>query len=225
MLIMRITSIFLNVYQRYRFICVLTFLCVVSSPVQAGMIDKEGMAPWEICGLCHSLDGVSVMAKFPKLAGQKAAYIKKQFIDFHQEIRTNDGGQMVAITTEVDMQTVDAIADYFSGLNPPSAKPKGELESDYTFGMTLFNEGKKVNERKGELLPACVSCHGFAQSSAPWLYAQHSAYILKQLRDFASEERRNDEGNVMRKIASMLSESEMSAIADYLAVTQPRLPD
>jgi cytochrome c553 len=44
--------------------------------LQAGMIDKEGMAPWEICGLCHSLDGISKMSKFPMLAGQKPAYLK-----------------------------------------------------------------------------------------------------------------------------------------------------
>ena len=190
-------------------------LFLISGPVQAGMIDKEGMAPWEICGLCHSLDGISATAKFPKLAGQKPSYIKKQFIEFNQEVRTNGGGQMVAITTEVDVQTINAIANYFSELSPPPAKLKEAVTSAYVLGGQLFNEGR------GEL-PACITCHGVAESSAPWLYAQHGRYLIKQLSDFTSGQRLNDEGKTMRKIASMLSEQDISAIASYLEVTQTR---
>lgn len=186
--------------------------------MHSGMIDKEGMAPWEICGMCHSLNGISATAKFPKLAGQKAAYIKKQFLEFNQEIRANDGGQMVAITTEVDMQTIDAIANYFAGLSPPPAKIKDEVGNAYELGYTLFNKGR------GEL-PACIICHGSATSPAPWLYAQHGRYLIKQLRDFNSGERLNDEGEIMRNIAAMLNEDDMVAISDYLEATQPLTSD
>ncbi|MFT6387205.1 MAG: cytochrome c553 [Cellvibrionaceae bacterium] len=190
-------------------------LFLISGPVQAGMIDKETMAPWEICGLCHSLNGISPTAKFPTLAGQKAAYIKKQFIEFNQQIRTNGGGQMVAITTEVDVQTIDAIANYFSALSPPPAKTKDEVGNGYELGKVLFTKGR------GEL-PACITCHGSPKSPAPWLYAQHGRYLIKQLSDFKSGHRLNDEGETMRKIASMLREQDMAAIAGYLEVTQPR---
>jgi len=198
--------------------CVLGLL-LISRPAHAGMIDKKGMAPYEICGLCHSLNGISATAKFPKLAGQKAVYIKKQFMEFNQEIRTNDGGQMVAITTEVDVQTIDEIANYFAGLRPAPAKPKEELASDYELGKTLFNKGR-VNQGQGEL-PACFTCHGVAESTAPWLYAQHGRYLVKQLSDFKSGERLNDEGAIMRKIALLLTEQDMSAIAVYMEATQP----
>ena len=92
----------------------LLFLGFSMQSVNAGMIDKEGMAPWEICGLCHGLDGNSRMAKFPKLAGQKASYIEAQFNAFRHQLRTNDGGQMQAITEEVEPEDIRIIAEYFS---------------------------------------------------------------------------------------------------------------
>src|SRR5215813_203209 len=38
----------------------------------ADIIVTEGMQPWYLCATCHSLDGISAMARFPKLAGQRA---------------------------------------------------------------------------------------------------------------------------------------------------------
>lgn len=96
---------------------------VLATAAQGVMIDHQGMAPYEICGMCHNLNGISHMAKFPKLAGQKAAYIKKQFMDFRAGRRTNDGAQMSGITSEVDPAHVDAIATYFSQLPAPPAAP------------------------------------------------------------------------------------------------------
>src|SRR6516165_8912626 len=62
----------------------------------ADIIVTEGMQPWDLCATCHSLDGISAMARFPKLAGQRAAYIVKQVRDFRDSRRSNDGGQMQA---------------------------------------------------------------------------------------------------------------------------------
>lgn len=43
-------------------------VCPPSTAARAYMLDSDGMKPWESCALCHGLDGVSRMAKFPKLA-------------------------------------------------------------------------------------------------------------------------------------------------------------
>lgn len=197
------------------------------SSAQAGMIDKEGMQEWEICAMCHSLDGISRMAKFPKLAGQKPEYISKQFFDFNTAIRTNDGGQMEAITTEVDAASVEQIANYFASLPAPPAEP---LESDeivleqYRAGEKLFNFGGEPSLKSGsEEVPACASCHAQSESAVPWLYGQHSDYLVKQLMDFKSGERSNDDVNGMSQVASSLSDSDMQALAIYLSSTQPRI--
>ena len=205
---------------------------IAFSPVIAGMIDKDGMAEWEICAMCHSLNGISRMAKFPKLAGQKSAYISKQFMDFYNGRRSNDGGQMEAITTEVDIASVDAIANYFSQLPPPAP---AELGSD-TESLKRFSDGEKLFYQGGEDTPACANCHKRSVDSkqqkipesdmelaqlAPWLFGQHQAYLVKQLEDFQSGNRVNDASQTMHQVAADLTPEGMQAVAFYLAHKQP----
>ena len=184
----------------------------------AGMIDKDGMQEWEICAMCHNYDGISRMSKFPKLAGQKPAYISQQFLDFNEGHRTNDGGQMVAITTEVNLTKVDEIANYFSQLPLPEADP---LEQDAT-NLALFSRGEKLFNHGDGAIPACIGCHGQSESNAPWLYAQHKDYLSKQLSNFRSSDRGIKNKSEMLSIASKLSDNDIESVAIYLASTQPR---
>ena len=182
------------------------FSLIFSSSVSAGMITDEGLAPYEICGLCHSLDGVSKMAKFPKLAGQPPLYIKKQIKDFMEEKRTNDGGQMVAIMTEVDPTTIDEIAKWFASQTAPS--PEIETDLDLSLGKALFEKQK------------CATCHrGVGQQAPhiPYLSAQHQPYLAKQMRDFRDGNRDNDAGQLMQNAMGPLSDEEIELISTYLA--------
>lgn len=205
---------------------VLALVCGLSSPyVMAGMIDKEGMAAWEICAMCHSLNGISRMAKFPKLAGQKPAYIIKQFRDFNAGRRTNDGGQMEAITTEVDIDAIEAIANYFAQLPPP---PAAKLESD-SESSQLFNDGEEIFYQGVGRTQACANCHAQSDSlekqqiaaNAPRLFGQHKNYLVKQLKDFKSANRANDVTVSMHQIARNLSPQAIDAVTFFLAHKQP----
>ncbi|EHK53062.1 c-type cytochrome [Allomesorhizobium alhagi] len=187
----------------------------VSAP-RADMIDRSGMEPWEVCGLCHGFDGLSAVAKFPKLAGQRATYIEKQFRDFRAGRRRNDGGQMEAISTELEPHLVQKVAAYFSTLAAP--RPGEEKGAGFNLGRELFGRGR-------EGLPACAGCHdpAGAQSSgtlAPWLEAQHRDYLVKQLADFASGARDNDPAGAMNEIAAALQPGEREALADFLAASE-----
>jgi cytochrome c553 len=193
----------------YRLIIGLMFLVC---DVQAGMIDKDGMAPWEICGMCHSADGISRMSKFPILAGQKATYLKSQMLDFRQGRRLNDGGQMSSIVTEVDPATIDGIVGYFAGLSGPIMNlvvQPGVDQVAYEAGRLLFEEG-----RAGAV--ACNVCHNDGHPAAPRLRAQHAAYLRKQLNDFKYERRVSEGATVMTSIAKLLTENEIDSISVYL---------
>ena len=189
----------------------LLFLSFSVQSVNAGMIDKEGMAPWEICGICHGLDGNSHMAKFPKLSGQKATYIETQFNAFRHQQRTNDGGQMQAITEEVDGADIRTIAEYFSRQSAPQPTSDGPVDAD------LFQQGKALYTQGKSNLPACNTCHNALRMDAPWLDAQHAAYIEKQISDFRSGDRQNDSHKIMLKVATTLTEQEQKAVAHYLS--------
>src|SRR5947208_12526830 len=93
------------------------------------MVVIDSMQPWETCAECHSLDGISVMARFPKLAGQRPEYITKQVRDFRDLRRSNDGGQMQATASEVGDDDLEKAAAYFGGLPAPPPDPSVATDS------------------------------------------------------------------------------------------------
>ncbi len=78
------------------------------------------------------------------------------------------------------------------------------------------NSGKKLYEGKG-----CVSCHGAAgiapiMATYPKLGGQSAAYTVAKLKSYKAGEIKGASSALMTPMASMLSEEEMGAVADYL---------
>jgi cytochrome c553 len=206
------------------------YLLLVSSSFSflsyAGMIDKEGMQSWEICAMCHNVNGISRMAKFPKLAGQKAAYIEQQIMAFREGRRYNDHGQMQSIVGEIVQEEVAHIAAYFSSLPQDSVLVNTEIDEGE--GQTQkLNKGQSLFEVGREGLAACADCHANKSSNAPWLDGQHRQYLEKQIHDFYAGDREADCSIAKSKIAlqskqltsmsGWLNDAEIEALAVYLS--------
>lgn len=176
------------------------------SAAGAGMITTDDVAPYELCALCHSLDGNSRMFKFPKLAGQPAAYIEKQVRDFLASQRDNDGGQMVAIVTELSPEDIPVVAQWFA--SQPAPPPSDEDAVGQ--GKTLFAD------------LGCRVCHDESQSNdlVPHLTAQHQAYLAKQMEDFRDGGRVNDLDGTMQAAMQGISDADIAQMARYLATTK-----
>ena len=164
-----------------------------------------------LCIACHSIDGNSIVAANPKLAGQHAGYITKQLNNFKSGLRENAVmAGMVANLTEEDMTN---LGHYFSEQN---ILLSSAIENGVgSLGENIFRAGIK---NKG--VAACASCHGPSGHGIPDKYprlnAQHSEYTLAQLNSFRLELRKNDPDGVMRTIAQKLTEQEMRSVADYI---------
>lgn len=169
--------------------------------IRAAALDS-GDAPYERCALCHGLYGDSARAKFPKLAGQKAAYLEQQILNFRDGIRNNDGGQMTSMVTELDGQDLTAVVAWFSSQADPRPGAVGDPN-----GETLFRNS------------GCGQCHDESDRSGatPLLAAQHQPYLAKQMRDFRDGDR--PAGADVRKLGqlSSLSDTDIDGIAAYLA--------
>ena len=117
---------------------------------------------------------------------------------------------MAAALSEQDMAD---IAAYFSSQQVKG----GQAEADKAAkGEMIYRSGIK---EKG--VAACTACHGptgrgVQTSKFPAVSGQHSAYVEKQLKDFAAGARSNDANQMMRNIASRLNAAEMAAVAQYM---------
>jgi len=69
-----------------------------------------------VCAACHGATGVSIVPNYPNLAGQHADYLKREIAEY------KDGGRKNAIMSgmaaTIKDSDVDALADYFSRIQP-----------------------------------------------------------------------------------------------------------
>lgn len=164
--------------------------------------------PWESCRYCHDEAPADGLPPIPVIDGQFGPYVEKQLADYRAGRRRDPSQMMQSALALLEPQDEPAVARHFGHLPPPVGAPT----EDWGTGASLYWNG-----RAG--VPACSGCHGACDTSPslPRLFGQGKAYLLDQLRGFASGARANDRGHSMRRIAGELNAQEMEAVADYLA--------
>ena len=163
-----------------------------------------------VCVNCHGERGFSLNGDFPHLAGQSPEAIYKQLSDFRSGARVNP--QMTPVAKALTEDQLAEVAVYFAYHGDLSALGKRwPVPDPYIIRLT-----QRGDPARG--IAPCESCHARGVGGpieAPVLTGQHSEYLYRQLRAYASGERRNDVYRRMRDIAGRLSDDEMQRLALY----------
>lgn len=162
------------------------------------------------CFICHGVDGESSSPVFPRLAGQNAAYVARQLGDYKSGKRAST--TMQPMVADLGPEDFDALGAYFAAR--PAHKHAVDDPELAQMGSFIFKRG---NPYSG--VPSCASCHGpsgYGTTSLPRLAGQHAQYTEKQLKEFNSRARTND-NTVMHTVASKLTELEIKAVASYIS--------
>jgi len=189
-------------------------LTLLASVAQA----EDGAALYATCVACHGTGGAGNPAlSAPALAGQDAAYIQRQLINYRQGPRAADpadalGQQMKGMAAMLPSdQAVAAVAAYIAAMPAVAAD-------------TVL----KFNQRNGEnqYNAACGACHGGqAQGNpalnSPRLAGQDPAYLKRQYQNFAAGLRgyhaADTYGRQMKMMSSMLaSEQDLDDVIGFI---------
>ena len=171
-----------------------------------------GQTKSAVCAACHQADGNSTNPEWPKLAGQHAAYIVKQLMDYKaQETRSN--ALMLGQVANLSEQDMLDLAAWFAS-RPTSGGFVDEAQVE--LGKRIYHGG---NGKSG--VPACMGCHGPSGvgdpvAGFPRLAGQHATYVAGQLEMFRTETRSNDARRMMRDVAVKLTPAEMAAVSAYV---------
>lgn len=213
-------------------LCLVFFVVIgFAGLAQAGGDAAAGKSKAAACVACHGEGGNSVAATFPKLAGQNERYTLKQLQDIQcgylsaeqQKAQKCSGRSVPTMAGQLDNFNDADLADiaaYYAdqtstiGQTSPALAAKGE---------EVYRAGIRA---KG--VAACSGCHsptgaGNAPAGFPALGGQHADYIAAQLKAFRAAAdgmpgRANDgDIKVMRDIALRMSDSEIAAVASYIA--------
>jgi cytochrome c553 len=76
----------------------------------------EAPAKANTCVGCHGADGNSLVANFPKIAGQHAAYLEKALKDYRDGFRKDP--TMAAFARGLSDEEIKALAEYYSKQTP-----------------------------------------------------------------------------------------------------------
>jgi cytochrome c553 len=88
----------------------------VLTPAAAPANAPPAPAAVAICAACHGATGISVVPNYPNLAGQHADYLKREIAEYKDGGRKNAIMSGMAVT--IKDSDVDALADYFSKMQP-----------------------------------------------------------------------------------------------------------
>lgn len=164
------------------------------------------------CQECHGADGNSIDAKIPNHAGQHAAYLVKQLSDFQSGARKHE--IMTIMAEDLNAADMADIGAYFAG----QKIMQGDGNANQT-GRNLF-----VNGDQARGIPSCISCHGESGKGRiagnvvyPVIGGQRKVYLRSQLVSWKLGERKNSPDGVMNKVAQLLSDDEIEALADYIS--------
>ena len=176
-----------------------------------------------VCAACHMADGNSMVPLQPKLANQHPAYLEKQLMDFKvaegAKVAARENaimaGQVALLSADPKQYANDvkSLAMWFASqkLNPETSKGVNP-----SLGLSIYRGGIPS---KG--VPACAGCHSPTGAGIPNKYprvsGQFSEYAEVQLKAFREDVRKNSPANQMQDIAKKLTDTEIKAVADYMA--------
>jgi len=173
-----------------------------------------GKVKSQICQGCHGVNGNSTDGLIPKLAGQYDDYIIKQMHNYQAGIRSHE--IMNGMAAPLNDNDLADIAAYFAD----QTIMKGNGATPNEKGKNLYLKGNI-----SEMVMTCVYCHGDGGKGInpstgmyPVIGGQHKAYLLKQLIDFREDDRLNSPNVIMNRIVRSLSNKDLEALAEYLAV-------
>ena len=159
-------------------------LVALSIPVASarGNVEAGATQANALCIACHGVNGNSVVAEWPSLAGQNANYTAEQLRLFRAGHRNNM--VMYPLALGLTDEAIEDVAAYYAAQTPTG------LEADpatVEAGEILYRGGDR---ERG--IPSCASCHGPSglgnpASGYPALRAQHAAFVVVTCRQFVVE--------------------------------------
>jgi cytochrome c553 len=173
------------------------------------------------CVTCHGQSGQGTQNGYhPRIAGKPSAYLYNQLIAFRDGTRKYPPmNYLVAYLPDAYLKEM---AQHFASLRPAFA-PKEASNVD----AKALARGKAIATAgdSARAIPPCIACHGAGltgmEPGIPGLVGLRAAYITAQLTRWRVGDRRAAEPDCMKRIATRLSETDVSAVSAWLAMQEP----
>ncbi len=201
---------------------VLLALCV-SGLGHAQNLDK-GKEINSTCAGCHGeLGQGGSRGEYPRIGGQRAAYIVDQLKSFRARKRVNIPMFPYTQERELPDEDIKDVAAYLASIQLPTKWPVFKDSDDALTRLTLTERVMIIPRAPGNLgngeaiyQKQCVTCHaknGMGRGMFPMLVGQYTSYLKRQMDQYVKGERPHDEV----EIGGMLNDLKEGDLQDILA--------
>jgi cytochrome c553 len=170
------------------------------------------------CVTCHGQSGQGTdNVYFPRIAGKPAGYLYNQLVAFRDG--TRQYAPMNYLLAYLPDPYLREIAEHFAQQRPAFAAKEAPVADAGTLarGQVIATMGDTSKQ-----IPACIACHGAGltgmQPGIPGLTGLRSNYIVAQLTRWRIGNRHAAEPDCMKRIATRLSETDVTAVAAWLSM-------
>jgi cytochrome c553 len=167
------------------------------------------------CVPCHGVRGQGIAnVYYPRLAGKPAGYLANQLIAFREGRRKYT--PMNYLLAYLPDDYLRKMAAYYAEQREPYPPPAPPVVAE-----SVLARGRSLVTSGGAVVPACIACHGRElngrEPGIPGLLGLRADYLSAQLGAWRYGTRTAVAPDCMQVIASTLTESDVSAVAAYLA--------
>lgn len=177
----------------------------------------------DTCNACHA-DAVREATKAPQLAGQSAAYLKKQLLQFQVSERgavasDTAGQQMAAMAKTLTAADIETLAVFYSQQTAAAGSQVNQKPD-----AAELDQGRRL------YIGSCGACHGAKAEGNPalnapvlqWLGKDYLQRQLQHFRDGARGLSKTDKpGRQMAMMSRQLTDADIAAVAAYIGAGLP----
>lgn len=191
----------------------------------------NGRDIFQICAGCHGKYGQGGKnGEYPRLAGQRAAYVEEQLHAFRSRKRLNIPMLPYTQPRELPDEDIVDVSAYIAALKLPAAPPPQTSDADIILGRVEIGSFLTVERIAGDVARGrtrygadCANCHakdGRGRSNFPLLVGQYPNYLKRQIDIYLAGGRPHDEDVAGKGVLMPLSENDIRDILAYLTSIQ-----
>lgn len=197
---------------------------------EASAEEEKGKEINGVCAACHGEFGQGgKRGEYPRLAGQRAAYLKDQLKSFRARKRINIPMYPYTQERELPDEDIEAVSEYLAAIQLPTRPPEFKDSDDALTRLLAMEKVMIIPRVEGDLANGraiyqkeCHACHGRdgrGRGKFPMLVGQYTNYLKKQVDAYVRGERPHDEEGTTG-ILNKLSEKDIQDILAYLTSIQ-----
>lgn len=183
-----------------------------------------------VCATCHGEFGQGgKKGEYPRIAGQRAAYIAEQLMSYREKQRINIPMYPYTRERELSDSDIETISAYLASIELSTKMPEFKGDEDALTRLLAVDKVMIIPRVEGDIEAGkavyqseCANCHakdGRGRSNFPMLIGQYTNYLKKQIDAYLRGDRPHDE-NGPKGVLNTLKEKDLQDVLAYLTSIQ-----